>query len=1062
MRSAISRVLAAIFFSWLLLASPVFADLTGDVQGTVSDATGAGVAGAKVSIKNLATGQTRVVIASQSGEYSAPQMEIGSYQINIEKDGFKIYTQTVVVRSGEKTRVDATMQIGKVTETIVVESGALPTLDVATAQVSNSISAEEVLALPNQARDPVVFATLSPGTVPVGLNNSFLGTGNFNSNGSRGRANNITLDGVTGTDISTTGEGGGLVMSQDAIAEVKVITNNFDAEFGRDSGSQVQIITKAGTNEYHGSAYWYHQNTALGNARDYFDTTGHVTPIIESQGGVTFGAPIIKNHTFFFGNWEVDRTAGAGASTVANVLTSSQAAAITDPTSLALFKADGSPSSADGTFSGTSANTTRGDFWTLRVDQLLRGGKDTMSVKYGQNPLTQVTPGDTFVLTNLPGFGASATSEARTLTFGYTAALSSSIADQFHFNFGRSNPDFAVNSPFPLGPTISIAGLDNFGTSFIIPQGRTQNTFQYLDTFSWVRGRHTFKFGADINRYQSPSTSDFFTRGQISFASVADFEAGNPNAYFQQVGNFTRHNFALDAFFFAQDDFRLTNTLTLNLGFRLESSGGVSEGANLISNLDPNNQTPIGALGTGPLGGIDVGGDAFHRNWNPAPRLGFAWNPGHGKLVVRGGYGITYDFIYQNPISNIQFSAPFINSVSVSLGNFTGGNSFANLVAGTAPAQAAAIAALGTFNPAQVDFGALSPVDQHLKNPRTQQYDAGIEYQLKPDLVVKVTFVGSHSDHLQVSVPINLVNPADIPAAPTSLADQNARIAAFQAAASNEVGGTFGPENDLTDPRFDNVTQVQSVGVSSYNSLQVEGIRRFRNGLTFDANYTWAHSLDDTSDALNVLQNDNSALLDAVKGVAFNRSNSQFDVRNRFVLSYNYEIPFTKHFHGWRRTLLDGWSQSGIFTSQSGLPATVYAAPIGGINDTLLNGTDVNGSTTTTPLNGDATQLHPVPFHTGYTVPTSLPVSEPLLEQDGTSGRNHLRLDGLTDLDLQVSKLFKITESKSFQLRWESFNALNHPNFNNYQNNFASPIFNTYVTTATNMRQMQVTAKFVF
>jgi Carboxypeptidase regulatory-like domain len=1063
MRSAISRVLAAMFFSWLLLASPVFADLTGDVQGTVSDPTGAGVAGAKVSIKNLATGQTRVVIASQSGEYSAPQMEIGSYQISVEKDGFKTYTQTVVVRSGEKTRVDAQMQIGKVTETIVVESGALPTLDVATAQVSNSINAEEVLALPNQARDPVVFATLSPGTVPVGLNNSFLGTGNFNSNGSRGRANNITLDGVTGTDISTTGEGGGLVMSQDAIAEVKVITNNFDAEFGRDSGSQVQIITKAGTNQYHGSAYWYHQNAALGNARDYFDTTGHVTPIIQSQGGVTFGAPVIKNHTFFFGNWEVDRTAGAGASTVANVLTSAQAAAITSPTSLALFKADGSPSSADGTLSGTSANTTRGDFWTLRVDQLLRGGKDTLSVKYGQNPLTQVTPGDTFVLTNLPGFGASATSEARTLTFGYTAALSSNIADQFHFNFGRSNPDFAINSPFAPGPTISIAGLDNFGTSFIIPQGRTQNTFQYLDTLSWVKGRHTFKFGADINRYQSPSTSDFFTRGQISFATVADFEAGNPNAYFQQVGNFTRHNFALDAFFFAQDDFRLTNTLTLNLGFRLESSGGVSEGANLISNLDPNNHAPIGALGTGPLGGIDVGGDAFHRNWNPAPRLGFAWNPGHGKLVVRGGYGITYDFIYQNPISNIQFSAPFINGVSVA--SFTGGNTFANLVAGTAPAQAAAIAALGTFSPTQIDFGALSPVDQHLKNPRTQQYDAGVEYQLRPDLVVKVTFVGSHSDHLQVSIPINLVNPANIPAAPTSLADQNARIAQFQAVSQSEVFG--GPinanqQNILIDPRFDNVTQVQSVGVSSYNSLQVEGIRRFRNGLTFDANYTWAHSLDDTSDALNVLQNDNSALLDAVKGVAFNRSNSQFDVRHRVVLSYNYEIPFTKHFHGWRRTLLDGWSQSGIFTSQSGLPATVYAAPIDGINDTLLNGTDVNGATTTTPLNGDATQLHPVPFHTGYTVPTSLQVSEPLLEQDGTSGRNHLRLDGLTDLDLQVSKLFKITESKSFQLRWESFNALNHPNFNNYQNSFASPIFNTYVTTATNMRQMQVTAKFVF
>jgi hypothetical protein len=1061
MRVALRSLVAV--FALFLLTIPVLADLTGDIQGTVLDQSGAGVANAKITIKNLSTGQTRVVTASPSGEYSAPQMEIGSYQISVEKDGFKTYTQTVVVRSGEKTRVDAQMQVGKVTETVVVESGALPTLDVATAQVSDSINADEALALPNQARDPVVFATLSPGTVPVGLNNPFLGVGSFNSNGSRGRANNITLDGVTATDVATTGEGGGFVLSQDAVQEVKVITNNFDAEFGRNSGSQVQIITKGGSNEYHGSAYWYHQNAALGNARDYFDTTGKVTPIIESQGGVTFGAPIYKNHTFFYGTWEVDRTRGAGSSTVANVMTSAQAAGITDPTDAAIFKSDGSPSSPGGTLTGTSANSLDANLWTLRVDQLLRGGKDTLSVKYGQNPVVQISPGLTFVLTNLPGFGASVTSEARTLTFGYTAALSSSIADQFHFNFGRSNPNFPPNSPFPLGPTIAIAGLDNFGETFIVPQGRTQNTFQYLNTLSWVKGRHTFKFGADINRYQTPSTSDFFTRGEIIFGSVADFQAGNPAFYFQQVGNFARHNFALDAFWFAQDDFRLTDTLTLNLGFRLESSGGVSEGKNLISNLDPQNHTPIGALGTGPLGGIDVGGNAFHRNWNSAPRLGFAWNPRHGKLVVRGGYGIAYDFIYQNPISNIQFSTPFINGVSV--GSFTGGNTLAALVAGTAPAQASAIAALGTFSPTQVDFGTLSPVDQHLKNPRNQQWDAGIEYQVKPDLVLKVTYVGAHSDRLQVSVPINLVKPANIPSAPTSLADQTARMAEFVAASGSEVfGGTVNADgtNILKDPRFDNVTQVQSVGTSSYNSLQVEAIRRFRSGLTFDTNYTWAHSLDDTSDALGVLVNDSPTLLDAAKGVKFNRANSQFDIRNRFVLSYNYEIPFTKHFHGWKRTLLDGWSQSGIFSAQSGLPATVFAAPIFGINDLLLNGTNTGATVTNTALNGDATKLHPGPFFKSYTVPTTLPVSEPLLEQDGTSGRNHLRLGGLTDLDLQVSKLFKITESKSFQLRWESFNALNHPNFNGYVNTFASANFNTYISTATNMRQMQVTAKFVF
>src|SRR5437588_5337616 len=327
-----------------LLAKPAFADLTGDVLGTVTDATGAGVSGAKVTIKNLSTGATREATTSPAGEYASPQLEIGEYRITIEKSGFKGHSQTFVIRSGEKTRVDAQLQIGDVSEKITVEAGAMRTLDVATAEVSDSIADQEVLALPNQARDPVVYATLSPGIVPVTINNPFLGVGSFNSNGSRGRANNITVDGVTASDVSTTGEGGGFVMSQDSVQEVKVITNNFDAEFGRNSGSQVQILTRGGTNSFHGSGYWYFQNNDLGNAKDYFSQK--VIPIIQNQGGGTFGGPIYKDHTFFYGSGEVDRTRGAGGSATASVLTAGQAAGITDPTDLAIFKSDGSPSSA--------------------------------------------------------------------------------------------------------------------------------------------------------------------------------------------------------------------------------------------------------------------------------------------------------------------------------------------------------------------------------------------------------------------------------------------------------------------------------------------------------------------------------------------------------------------------------------------------------------------------------------------------------------------------------------------------------------------------------------------
>jgi hypothetical protein len=1049
-----------------MVALPALADLTGDVIGTITDPSGAAVAGAKVTIKNLRTGGVRVVTTGANGEFSAPQLEIGNYQVTVEKNGFKTLAQSVTVQSGEKTRMDSTLEVGNLTETVTVEAGALPTFDVATAQVSQSLNSEEVLALPNQARDPVAYATLSPGTVPVSINNPFLGVGSFNSNGSRGRANNITLDGVTAADTSTTGESGAAFV-QDSIAEVKIITNNFDAEFGRNSGSQVQLITKGGTNSYHGSAYYYGQNSGFGNARGYFTPESGpgsaVTKIVQNQGGGTFGGPIYKDHTFFFGSGEVDRVRGAGQAVIANVLTPAQAAAITDPTSLALFNNNGAFTSPSGSLSESAPNASDADTWTLRVDQLLRGGKDSLFVKYGQSPFSGVTPSLTFISTNLPGFGASNTVTPRDLTVSYTIAINSNLINNFRFGFGRSNPAFPVNSTFKAGPMVIFGdGTSSFGQNFLLPQGRTQNTFQYLDTVSWTKGRHTIKIGVDLNRYQAPSFFDLEKQGVVVFGDIAAFQAGQPALWIQNFGNTNLHNFAFDVFGFVQDDFRVTPTLTLNLGFRLESSGGVSENHQLLANLDPNNNIPLGKLGTGPLGGIDLGGTAFHRNINPGPRLGFAWNPGHGKLVIRGGYGIAYDFIYQNPITNLRFSPPFVTSATVKGPGFVN-NSLAALVAGTAPAQKAAIAGIGSFNPNQINFGNFAPVDQNLDNPRNQQYSLGVEYQAAADLVLKVSYVGSHNDHLQVSMPINLVAPGNIPAAPTSLADQNARFAEFEAASNAEIGSAFGPAlNSLIDPRFNNVTQVQSIGTSSYNSLQVEAVRRFKNGLTFDANYTWSHSLDDISDALNVLINDSALPLDGSKPISFNRANSQFDIRNRFVLSYNYVVPFTKGFQGWKKYVLDGWSQSGIFSTQSGLPTTVFAAPIGDITDLLLNGTNVGGTVTNTAVDGNATQLHPVPFFPTYAVPNTLPVTEPLLEHNGTSGRNQLRLDGQTNFDAAISKAFKITESKRFEIQYQVFNLLNHPNFAGYQNILGSSQFNSYTSTATNARQMQLAARFFF
>jgi len=505
-----NKVLTTILCLLALLSLPAFAANTGDISGTVVDSTGAAVSKAKITITNVSTGAVRDAVTNEYGQFSVPQLELGEYQVKIEASGFKIRTEKALVRSGENTRFTAQLEVGSVSETVTVE-GVAPSLDVATAQVSESLPSATIVQLPNQARDPVAYATLSPGTVPVSKDNPFLGTGSFNNNGSRGRANNITVDGIISSDLSTTGEAGLGTFSYDGVQEFKIINNNFDAEFGRNSGSQVQIITKSGTNQYHGSAYEFYQSDAL-FARDFLNNTradgtpgpGPVPRFTQNQGGFTFGGPLLpalKNHTFFFGHWELDKTRGSGSPQTAAVMTTAQAAAITDPTSLALFKAVGSPSSASGTITSPAPNTDDGHSWSLRIDQILRGGKDSFFVRYGEKPDSGTSPGLTFVASSLPNFGAKVTSNARNVVIGHTMELTPTLINQFRAGFGRSNPNFVPNTPFPLGPEISILTVDNFGESNIIPQGRTQNVFQYGDTLSWVRGRHTLKFGGHILRY---------------------------------------------------------------------------------------------------------------------------------------------------------------------------------------------------------------------------------------------------------------------------------------------------------------------------------------------------------------------------------------------------------------------------------------------------------------------------------------------------------------------------------------------------------------------------------
>jgi hypothetical protein len=627
----------------------------------------------------------------------------------------------------------------------------------------------------------------------------------------------------------------------------------------------------------------------------------------------------------------------------------------------------------------------------------------------------------------------------------------------------------------PFASQISFTGgaFASMGVSSIIPQGRVQNTFQYGDTVSWTRGRHSFKFGGDIFRYQSPSYFDSNLRGTVTFGDLVGFQTGAPIQWTQNFGSTARHNFSLDGSWFVQDDYRITDTLTANLGFRLESAGGVSEENNILSNLNRLSTQPLGGGGTGPLGSIVLGGTSFKRTWNPAPRVGLAWNPGRGKLVLRAGYGMAYDFIFFNPITNLRFAAPFVPSITVT--SFTGGNTLAALVAGTAPAQVAARAAIGQFLSTQQNFGNISPVDLHIKNPRNQQWIGGVEYQAFRDLVVKASYIHTKSDFLLASLQINPVLTPVVPAA--SEGDENARLTALRSVFLNQNGAApvGSARNDRLDPRLNSVTQVLGVASSNYNALQVQAIKTFRHGLSFDASYTYAHSIDNVSDALNVLVNDSPTVQDP-RNLHTNRGNSQFDIRHRFVLSGVYEFPFAKGTTGLTNKFLDGWGLSGIVESRSGLPVTIFAGARRGVNDILLVGSS------NVRANGNIHAFHPIGLTRVDTVPTAclrgvntstsatvscpnisgFPLFQPLLGNAGNTPRNGLTLAGLNNLNLTAFKNTRLTERVSFQFRWEVYNILNHPNPSGFVNTLTSPQFGTYQSTATNMRQMQGSVKVIF
>lgn len=1069
------------------LSSVALGQITGGLRGTVSDPTGATVPKAKVTATNVETMQVRTQSSNDAGEFSFELLPIGIYEIKAESAGFAASLTQAEVKAGEYKFVAFKMEVGQVSQTVEVSS-AVSQVDTENAQLQTSVTGQAIQEIP-VGRNPNLFAVTVPGVAPITQNNSFLGTGSFNANGGRGRGNNITVDGITATDVSVTGTGGPLgPLNFSSIKEVKVITNNFSAEYGRNSSSQVLYITKSGTNDVHGEAYEYLYNDKL-NARPFFDTTGHANIIRQNTYGFEIGGPVFipklldgRNKFFWHADYEGLKVRGVGQTVVANVPTPAMLSAITDPTSATLAKQYQIPTSPTGNLSENAPNTTNTWEYALRGDVVI-SSKDTLWSRYAVYDSAQAATSLTFIggHSSLPYFGASSTNHPREATLAETHIFGASAVNEFRFGFGQSKPGFPIQTPYPLGPELlfSDGSVTPLGVANILPQGREQRTFQYTDNFTVNHGSHIIKAGFEWYHLEADSFLDSNVRSTITFANWNAFAAGQPTTLTQNFGSSVRQNRVENAFWFLQDDWKATRRLTINLGARVEFAGGPTEVNGLISNLDLTNHSAFGAAGAGPLGLLTTGQPSFHSNYNPAPRFGFAYKvTDDGKTVIRGGYGIAYDFIYLNPITNQRTLPPLIYSGSLTgVASFTGNNTYANFVAGTADLQKSLNAAVGSLNATFKNFGTIgTAIDQNLDNPQVQQWSLGVERELSGNLVLKATYVGTKGTYLQRTRPLNLISAAAAPAPATSVADEQARLTQWTSAVAGLSGNTTTSSNRL-DPRYNAVNLVESSANSSYQGLQLEAQKRFSRSYFVHVAYAWAHSIDDVSDPLGVLINDSFAQQNP-RDNRNNRASSQFDLRHTFSIAHTWEMPFFRgSTNRWLRGGLGGWSFSGISTFRSGFPVNIFAgSSLGGMTD--VNQYLGTGNNVTRPfVSGPISNFDPqpansanAPFGTsvvnGVAVSKyaqSLGLSQPLIGSFGTLGRNVLRLNDQTNFDWNLYKNFHFSERVNVQLRGEFYNIFNLHAFQQMASSLiTSPLFGEYSTVSLNSRNIQVGARIVW
>ena len=1073
-----------------LCAAPLsFAQTSnGTIVGTVVDASGAAVANARVRGISPEYGVEHLARTDSVGGYRLENLQPGSYVVTIEVEGFrKFEVSNVAVKAAFETTVNATLEVGSLTSTVTVEASAAQELQTESGTLGAQISQQEVTSLPLLGLNPVALVLTQAG-VQDGNGFSFSNGTGFSVNGTRPRANNFLIDGQDNNDNSINGQAF-QTTNLGAIQEVAVLTNSYSAEFGRGGGSVTNEIMKGGSNTFHGEAWWLNRNNSFAAISPQAALGGQTVIPRDNENtfGFAFGGPVKHDKLFFFGSAQWDReyaAAGAfalpitiptaaGIATLKSLLPNPNVQLLLDSFgNLVAPTSNGTPiplgadptSGADrgsvdvGNFTrsqGDVVNLTRE--WEIRVDYNPTPA-DTLRASYRRTDGSS-SPDFFNFPTNLPAYDTQQGGPAQAFATVWSHTFSSRVLNELRFSYSNISFSFSPEASSLSGPLANTPGitfedspLPGLGIPTGIPQFRGHKSYQLQDAVNLTIGRHTLKFGGDIDYLQVDDGIPFNSRGTITFfasttpnysdlANFIDNFTGPAGSVAINFGNPEVQPFVGVYAPYVQDTWHVTPNFTANLGLRYEYWGTVG------------NILPYPTLDT-QVFGRDLSGAVFpnylstkqqgDKN-NFAPRIGFAYTPkiwkrifGQDKTVIRAGYGMYYDGIFTNILDNTASSVP----------NTTGGT-FVAPSSGRGLADPTGL--LASLTPVASPTATLDTMARHILNPLTHQWNLDIERQLPGGLLLTVAYVGTRGEHLFVNQDYNFRNT-----------DTGIRL----------------------NPNLGDVIVRDNGGDSFYHSGQVTLDRKFSHGLLLRAAYTYSKLIDDGSEVFTT-----TGLSSFAQNLVNQKADyglSAYDRRHRFVGTYIWDLPYPHREDNLGMKILSqvtrGWEWSGTATFQTGSPETINSGfdvngdgrasdrPVLGSETAPFTSIGIDGTQlglTATPgtffgpiqdcLNGLSTCVASPSSSFRFIIPAS---------GLGNVGRNTFIGPGQMYYDTAVQRSFKFLERQSLTFRAEFFNAFNHPNLftdggvNSF--NLLSPNFDNIASTINGNRQIKFWLKYAF